>query len=51
MTGVDEMGLYPGKILIELMCYLNGLCLTVPVHLPVWFEDDQAVHASVEGKE
>ena len=42
------MGLYPEKIQVELICYLNGLYPTVPVHLPVWCEDGQVVHASVE---
>ena len=51
MTGVDEAGLYPEKILVELMYYLNGLHPTVPVHLSVWCEDGQVVHASVEVRE
>ena len=45
MTGVDEMGLYPEKILVKSTYYLCGLH---PVHLPVWCEDGQVVHASVE---
>ena len=51
MTGVDEMGLYPEKILVELMYYLDGLHPTALVHLPIWCKDGQVVHASVEEKE
>ena len=51
MTGVDETGLYPEKILVKSMYYLDELCPTVPVHLPVWCEDGQVVHASVEERE
>ena len=48
MTGVDEMELYLEKILVKSMYYLNELCPTVPVHLPIWCKDGQVVHASVE---
>ena len=51
MTGVDETGLYPEKILVKTTYYLDGLCPTVPVHWPIWCEDGQVVHASVEKRE